>query len=98
MALEILWSKKADRKFDHIIEYLSAEFGEASTKKFINKVYEFLDLLAQFPDIGTIESKEHNIRGFVIVRQLTIFYQVRNDKIILLNFYDNRQQPKPKRF
>jgi plasmid stabilization system protein ParE len=98
MALEIFWSKRADKRFDKIIEYLEDEWGEHTTSLFVKKVYDFLDILSEFPEIGTIENKELNIRGFVIVKQLTIFYQVRENKIILLNFYDNRQKPKAKRY
>jgi hypothetical protein len=54
--------------------------------------------LAEFPEIGSLENKEYGIRGFVIVKQITIFYQIRDNTIILLNFYDNRQQPKKERF
>jgi plasmid stabilization system protein ParE len=61
-------------------------------------LYDFLDVLAEFPEIGTSEKKDLNIRGFVIVAQLTVFYQIREDKIIILNFYDNRQNPKQKRY
>jgi len=81
-----------------ILNYLENEFGEVTTSKFVLKVYEFLDLLAEFPEIGTLENKENSIRGFVIIKQVTIFYQVRNNMVILLNFYDNRQKPKTKRF
>jgi plasmid stabilization system protein ParE len=98
MALEILWSKRADKRFDNIIEYLEDEWGEHTTSLFVKKVYDFLDILCEFPEIGTIENKELNIRGFVIVKQLTIFYQIRKDKIIILNFYDNRQNPKAIRY
>ena len=98
MALKIKWSKRADAKFDKILEYLEGEFGEVSAVKFVNKVYEFLDLLAEFPEMGTLENKEYSIRGFVIIKQVTIFYQVRDNMIVLLNFYDNRQRPKTKRF
>jgi len=41
-----------------------------------------------------MEHPEREIRGFVIVKQLTLFYKIKQDKIILLNFYDNRQNPK----
>ena len=35
MALEIYWSKRADNKFDKILDYLSAEVGESeSTQRF----------------------------------------------------------------
>ncbi len=98
MALDIFWSKKAEKRFDSIISYLEVEWGTNTTKLFVKKVYDFLDLLSEFPEIGTIENKELNIRGFVIVKQLTLFYQIREDRIILLNFYDNRQRPKKQRF
>ena len=98
MALEIYWSKKASSKFDKILEYLENKFGNQTTVKFVKKVFEFLDLLENFPNLGTLENEELGFRAFVIVKQITLFYQVKEDKIILLNFYDNRQNPKNKRF
>ena len=97
MALEIYWSKQADKKFDFIIEHLRLEWGESSIKIFVKKVFDFLDTIKELPEIGTIENKELNIRGFVILKQLTLFYQIRDNKIILLNFYDNRQKPKKRK-
>ena len=98
MALTLYWSTRADKKFDEIIEYLLQEWGETVTKAFVKKVYDFLDILVEFPEIGSIEHVERNIRGFVIVKQLTVFYKIENDKIVLLNFFDNRQNPKRKKF
>ncbi len=98
MALKIYWSKQADRKFDRIIEYLTAEWGERVTTLFVRKVFSFLDILSDFPEIGTIENKEKEIRGFTIVKQVNVFYTIKNDRIVLLNFFDNRQKPKKKRF
>lgn len=98
MALEIKWSKKADSSFDSIIVYLQGEFGEKTTAKFVRKVHEFLDILLEFPEMGTEENKELNIRGFVIVKQITLFYKIRNKRIILMNFYNNRQRPQKKRY
>jgi len=62
------------------------------------KVYEFLEIVSEFPEIGSIENGDLKIRGFVIVKQITVFYLVRDQQIIVLNFYDNRQRPKRKRF
>lgn len=98
MALTIYWSIRADRKFDKIIGYLYEEWGEVVTKAFVKKVYDFLDILVEFPEIGSVEHIERNIRGFVIVKQLTLFYKIKDDKIILLNFFDNRQGPSQKKY
>jgi len=98
MALTIYWSKRADSKFDRIIEFIHNEWGETVTKAFVKKVYDFLDILEEFPEIGTLENKERNIRAFVIVRQLTLFYKIQDNKIILLNFFDNRMNLKRKKY
>ncbi len=98
MALTIYWSKRADKKFDKIIAYLELEWGEAVTQAFVRKVYDFLDILLEFPELGSFENAERNIRGFVIVKQLTIFYKITEDRIIILNFFDNRQNPIRKKY
>jgi plasmid stabilization system protein ParE len=98
MALEIYWSKRADKRFDEILKYLKLKWGEKTVKSFVKKVYDFLDILSEFPEIGTMENQGLNIRGFVIFKQITLFYQIRDTQIILLNFYDNRQEPKKKKY
>ena len=97
MALELYWSKRADKKFDRILEYLLLEWGESVTKSFVQEVYDFLDILSEFPEIGTIENKEKGIRGFTIIEQIDLYYKIEGSKIILLNFFDNRQNPKKKK-
>lgn len=98
MALKIYWTKRADKKFDQILDYLLVEWGESVAKAFTRKVYDFLDILSEFPEIGTIENKEKGIRGFTIIRQVNLFYRISGNKVILLNFFDNRQHPRKKRF
>lgn len=93
MALKIKWSKYADQSFDRILGYLEVEWGETVTRAFVRRTYEFLDLLSKFPEIGSVENSEKQIRGFVLVQQITVFYIRKKDSIILLNFYDNRQKP-----
>ena len=97
MALEIVWSNRASLKFDQINTYLIEEWGEQSAKQFIGKVFTILEILSEFPEIGSIENKEKRIRGFTVVKQVNVFYRIKNDKIILLVFFDNRQNPKKKK-
>ena len=72
MALTIYWSNKADVKFREIIDYLDKNWGEKITSNFVNTVFDFLETLKSFPEIGPIEYQEKNIRGFVIVKQISI--------------------------
>lgn len=96
MALKVRWTKRADQKFANIIDYLNYEWGENSARSFAKTVINLLELLKEFPEIGGMENAEKNIRGFVIVKQLTLFYRVKKNEIIILNFFDNRQHPAKK--
>lgn len=98
MALDIKWSKRADKKFDKILEYLLTKWGERVTRNFVKKVYDFLDILSEYPEIGSVENKEKGIRGFTLIKQINIFYRVKGETIILLDFFDNRQNPNKKKF
>jgi plasmid stabilization system protein ParE len=98
MALEICWSKRASNKFDKILEYLLEKWGERITGNFIKKVYGFLEILADYPKIGAVENKEKGIRGFTVIKDINIFYKVTGETIVLLDFFDNRQNPEKKRF
>ncbi len=98
MALEIYWTRQADRKFDKIIEYLLNKWNQRVTVSFVKKVYDTLDTLAEFPDMGTLEHKETEIRGFTIVKQINVFYKISDNKLIILNFFDNRQSQEKRRF
>lgn len=93
MALTIFWTKRASRDFEIIIEYLVIEWGNQSARRFIRDLYNFLDLLSEFPEIGSIENKEKGIRGFTLLKQLNVFYRISNDRIIILGLFDNRQDP-----
>jgi plasmid stabilization system protein ParE len=66
MALEIYWSKRADAKFDTITEYLTVEWGERLTSSFVKKVYDFLDILVEFPEIGSIPAARNDGKGKIL--------------------------------
>lgn len=93
MALEIKWSVKADFSLDELIEYLELEWSEKVVHGFMQKLYDFLDVLQEFPEIGSMQYPQRDIRGFVLTKQITVFYKVENEQIILLDFFDNRSNP-----
>lgn len=97
MALTVYWTKRADKKLSSIIDYLNKEWGEVVVGNFVRTIDNFLDILTEFPEIGSIENSKKNIRGFVIIKQLTIFYRIKSHRIIILNLFDNRQNPKKRK-
>lgn len=96
MALKIVWTKRASASFQNTVKYIENEWSERSARKFVRKVNRFLQVLEENPKIGKFELEEKGIRGFVISRQTTVFYRIQSERIILLNFFDNRQGPNKK--
>jgi plasmid stabilization system protein ParE len=96
MALKIRWTTRADIKLDQLIIYLESEWGESVVKAFMSKLYDFLEILSEFPEIGSMQYPEKRIRGFALTKQVTIFYKIDEDQIILLDIFDNRSDPKKK--
>jgi len=90
---EIIWTPYAVEDFEDIQEYLGRKFGEHSIRKFTLRVFGFLNILENHPKIGLLEIETKNIRSFVLSKQTTILYKVENEKIYLLSFFDNRQEP-----
>ena len=94
MAKTIVWHRKANNEFNAIINYLQINWNKKVTKSFVEKAYQIIEILREYPELGTIENYEKQIRGFVITKHNTLFYRVEGDELILLSFFDNRQNPK----
>ena len=96
MALNIRWTTRADIKLDQLIIYLESEWGESVVKAFMRKLYDFLEILSEFPEIGSMQYPKKRIRGFALTKQVTIFYKIDSNYIVLLDIFDNRSDPKKK--
>lgn len=90
MAKKIVWTKRANAKFNRIIEYLEQEQGYRVTQNFVTKTYDIIELISEQSDLGTIENPERKIRGFLITKHNRLFYRATDKEIILLNFFDTR--------
>lgn len=72
MVKKIVWTKRALKKFDEIIDYLEIDWGSNVTRNFVTRTYSIIELLATHPQLGTMEKPESNIRGFLLTKQQVI--------------------------
>jgi len=91
--MKISFTKRAKKNYNSIKLYLSKEWGENIAEAFEQKTLDFLDLLREFPEMGSIELPEKQIRGFQLTRHTRILYRIKNQNMILLSFFDVRQNP-----
>lgn len=92
--MRIVWTKKARKRFGEILDYIELKFGKTARQSFITKTKDFTRLLYEFPEIGTVEIPDKKLRGFQLTKQTRVFYRLKNDQIILLTFFDSRQNPR----
>ncbi len=94
MALIVKWNLKAEKSFERILIYLEDEFGHSIASKFALNVFKTLDLVAEFPEIGTLVLEHKQIRSLVLIKQINLFYRFDKKQLIVLNLFDNRKKPK----
>ncbi|MFZ6010540.1 MAG: type II toxin-antitoxin system RelE/ParE family toxin [Bacteroidota bacterium] len=89
--MEVFVTSRAEKNFDSIVNYIRQSFGENTAKQFIEKADDTFTLLKSYPLMGRIESGD--IRGFQLSPQTRILYRIREQKLIILAFFDVRQEP-----
>jgi len=92
--MQVFVTARAEKNFDSIVDYITDKWGESTAKQFVLKTDEIFKLLQNYPTMGQIESGD--IRGFQLSRQTRLLYRIRNEKIIVLAFFDVRQDPNKK--
>ena len=98
MARKIRSTKRANRRFEEIKDYLTEKFGENTTERFVKRVFSFYGIIGTFPQIGTLHDKEKEIYGYVLDKPVSIFYRFNDKEVVILNFFDNRSGPNIKKF
>ena len=92
--MKLVWTEKAQQRIGEVLEYIEREFGAKARQIFIEKTQDFTRILIEFPEMGTLEIKEKNLRGFQLTNQTRVFYRVKKNSIIILTLIDSRQNPK----
>lgn len=94
MALEIIWSSRAEKGFDKIVKHLEENWTEREIINFMKEVQDFFKLLKKNPKLLQPSSKSNLYRG--PMNRLTIVtYRIkpRKKQIILVNIRSARQKP-----
>jgi plasmid stabilization system protein ParE len=95
MALEIVWTKRAEKGFDKIITYLEENWTPREVENFVQSSFAFIDLLAKQPQILAKSSKQKYVyRGPMDGHNiLTYRLKPRKKQIELLNIRASKRKP-----
>ncbi len=94
--MEVLFTKRAQKNYSSIKSYIEGKFGERTATAFSKKLIDFLEILKNYPELGSLDVPNKNIRGFQFSKQTRIFYRIKGERIIILTLFDVRQNPEKK--
>ena len=95
MALTIIWSKRAEKGYDRIVNYLIDNWSEKEVRVFIQETSKFLELLSENPNILQKSNSRKNLYRGPMNRLTMITYRLypRKRVIELVNIRSTRQKP-----
>ena len=90
---EVRWSSRAEQDFDDQINYLIQNWSVETAEQFIDQVLKVVDAIARRPFQYPAWQDDVSIRKCVVNPHIALFYQVKDEQIVLLTFFPTRQNP-----
>jgi plasmid stabilization system protein ParE len=93
MALDVFYTPKAKETFVLVYNFISDKFSVKIANQFLNKAEKTIQLIAHQPLIYKSSAIDEQVRVAIFTKNTSLFYQVKDNAVILLFFFDNRQEP-----
>jgi hypothetical protein len=92
---EIIWSSKARITFFGVLDYLDKNWTRKEMIQFNLKTQIIINAIRKNPGIFPASVKFKEVRRAIIDKNNSLFYKIDDhpQKIYLLTFFDNRQNP-----
>jgi plasmid stabilization system protein ParE len=93
MARKIVFTDDGIDTLQSTASFIESKWNSKQAEKFLEKVYKTLFLASENPYMFKAFSLSDNIRVGLISKQTSFFYRVEENEIVILFFFDNRQEP-----
>jgi len=93
MQFDVVFTAEADDTFDSIGNQILNRWGERELLDFRKRVYDVVDAISKSPLIFRSVNNSDNIRKAIIHKNCSMFYEIKELRIDILFFWDNRQDP-----
>lgn len=90
---EIRWLKEAEDELANMVDYVLQNQGQNVALQVYDNIISQIDLLAEFPELGTSESR-YKFKGkplrMLHSRHTRVFYSVQETRIDIILLWNNR--------
>jgi len=90
MVEEVIWTEQATFDFRQILEYLYTEWSYKTEEEYYNRVFEVIELIKEFPDMGELIPERPDSRKFLITKFNYLTYVQIGNKLFVLSLIDTR--------
>lgn len=87
--MKIEWSELAKEDVSHTISFLEERFGVLAASQFLDRIDVTLRAISLNPTTFFNIQRERNIFKFVVNKHVTLYYQLRDQTIYLITFWQN---------
>jgi plasmid stabilization system protein ParE len=98
MPKQIIWSPLSENDFISILDYLKENWDDMVVQGFIGITTSSVSQISINPKQFPLIYKNKKIRKCVLTKHNTLFYRDGKDSIDILRIFDNRQDPKKRKF
>ena len=98
MAKTVIWNKTASRQLDELLTYLHEEVSERAASRFLEKLYDRLDMLTRYPEAGRKSQKRKTVRFYRIDKHRQLYYRIHGRNLFVVFIFDTRQHPDKNRY
>lgn len=93
MIYKIVFSLNAVDSFDALKSQIKQKWGNKTVIEFEKRTIKVLEIISQSPLIFQSIKQAPNIRKGYIHKNCSMFYEIKQNQIEILFFWDNRQEP-----
>ena len=97
MDLKVKWTPKALDSYHSILKYLNTSWSEKEVKNFVNRTDSVVNIITVQPYLYKA-AKTNTIRAAFVTKHNMLFYRIFKNKVVLLEFWDTRQNPMKRNF
>jgi len=97
MAFEIVWTRRAVKGYDNIINYLESNWSDREVSRFVIETNKFFESLMLHPELLRKSARYKNLHRGPINPLTILTYRIkpRKKQIELINIRGARQKPLP---
>jgi plasmid stabilization system protein ParE len=91
--VEVVFTPEARETLQFIVSFIESKWGKKSAGKFKDTAIKVVKTISTQPYMFKASVIDTNVRQGIITKQTSVLYEVYENHVLILYFWDNRQDP-----